>query len=369
MRIKILLLCLFLLLLTGCLPSNIIDDILMVEAEGYDYLGKGQIMGTATMPNYVESGNPGSQGAGLPSTAAMMRYISGVTYDGKSLVDKFQPEGQRQLKIGKIRVMLFDDKLARHGLSKQLDFRNRDPDTPRDLTLAVVEGSTREMLTAADYQTQIPVSRYIQDLIQQNSQQNYPDSDLAQILYSYYGEYMDAFMPIIQKQGDHLALVGVAAFKKDKYVMKIDGDDVFVFKMLFQPFDQGVYDYEFARGKHIALRNVHTSASFKVRNGNSSSPDIYARVKISAQVRQAFPGSISKKNADHITKLLNRHLEWEARQLVHRFQTYRVDPLGLGNTVRSFTYRFDGHSWPDRYPHARFHCRVNVNIVQTGISQ
>lgn len=371
MKIKLIMLSALLLLLTGCLPSNIIDDILMVEAEGYDYLGNSKIMGTITMPNYVESGNPGSQGAGLPSTASMMRYITGITYDGKSLVDHFQPEGQRQIKIGKIRVMLFDEKLARHGLNKQLDFRNRDPDTPRDMTIAVTEGSSKELLTAKDYQTQIPVSRYIQDLILQNTQQNYPDSDLAQILYSYYNDYMDPFMPVIRKNRDHVELTGLAIFKRDKYVMKVDGggDDVFVFKMLLQPFNQGVYDFEFAPGKHIALRNVQTTASYQVKNGNGPSPDIYARVKIAAQVRQAYPGSISKARTTKVEEQLNRHLEWEASQLVKRLQAYKVDPLGLGNTVRSFTYHFNGDSWPDRYPHARFHCNVAVNIVQTGISQ
>lgn len=369
MKMKIIMLCSFLLLLTGCLPSNIIDDILMIEAEGYDYIGNGMIMGTVTMPNYAESGNPGSQGAGLPSTASMMRHISGVTYDGKSLVDKFQPKGQRMIKVGKNRLMLFDKKLAMHSLRKQIDFRNRDPDVPRGLTVAIVEGSTKEMLTAKDYQTQIPVSRYIEDLILQNSQQNYPNTDLAQFLYSYYGDYMDPFMPMLRKQGDHVALIGVAMFRKDKYVMKIGGNDVFVFKMLFQPFNQGVYDFEFAPGKHIALRNVHTTASYQVRDGNSPSPDIYARVKIAAQVRQAYPGSINRFNSNRFAEQLNRHLEWKSTQLVRRFQAYHIDPLGLGDTVRSFTRHFDGDSWPDRYPHARFHCHVAVNIVQTGISQ
>jgi germination protein, Ger(x)C family len=369
MRIRIPVLCFFLVLLTGCLPSTIIDDILMVEAEGYDYIGNGKIIGTVTMPSYVESGNPGGQGGGLPSTASMMRSISGITYDGKSLVDEFQKEGQRQLKIGKIRAMLFNQELAVNGLGKQIDFRNRDPDTPRDLTIAVVEGSAKDLLTAKDYQTQIPISRYIQDLILQNSQQNYPDADLAVFLYRYYGDYMDPFLPVIRKQGDHLELTGIAMFQNDRYVMKIDGDDIFVFKMLLEPFDQGVYDFEFAPGKHIALRNVHTSASFQVKNGNSASPDIYARVRINAQVRQAYPGSISKSNTEAITRLLEKHLEWESSQLVSRFQRQKVDPLGLGNTVRSFTYQFDGSSWPDRYPHAHFHSHIDVNIVQTGISQ
>lgn len=369
LKLKALVILLLLAFLSGCMPTNIIDDILMVEAEGFDYIGHNQIVGTATMPNYVQSGNPGGQGGGLPSTASMMRYVSGVTYDGKSLVDKFQPEGQRKLKVGKLRVMLFDKKLAKHGMRDQIDFRNRDPDTPRDLTIAVVEGSTKKLLTAQDYQTQIPISRYVQDMIQQNNEQNYPSSNVAQFIYSYYGNYMDPFMPLIKKNGNHLEMTGIAIFKKDKYVMKVPNKDTFIFKMLFKKFNQGVYDFEFAPKKHIAIRNVRTTINYKVKDGNSSAPVIYAYIKINGQVRQAHVGSISKSRAYRVEKPLEKQMEQKASKLVRTFQKKGTDPLRLGDTVRSFTYNFDGKSWPERYQNAHFHCQVTVNISQTGISE
>ncbi|BBN99482.1 Ger(x)C family spore germination protein [Sporolactobacillus terrae] len=358
-----------LLLLSGCLPTSVIDDVLLVEAEGIDYLGDGKVMGTVSMPNYAANPNPGSGGAGLPTTASMLRHLSGVTYDGKSLVDRFQPSGQMPLRVGKLRLMLFNTGMAKKGLYKQIDLRNRDPDAPRDMSLAVVEGSCRKMLTSADYQTQIPVSRYIQDMIEQNSEQNYPESTLETFMYAYYGDYMDPFLPMIRKQGDHIEMYGLALFKGDKYVMRLSENRVFTFKMLFQKFSQGVYDYEFAPNKHIALKNVHTNVNYKVKNGNSSSPDIYASVNVRAQIRQANPGSISKSTGQGMEKKLNKHMAKEAVQLVHRFQRKRIDPLQLGQHVRSYTRNFDGKSWPERYPNARFHCKVDVTIRQTGISE
>jgi spore germination protein len=360
---------LVLLLLSGCLPTTIIDDALLVEAEGVDYLGNNKIMGTITMPNYVQSSNPGSSGAGLPTTASMLRYLTGVTYDGKSLVDRFQQSGQMAIRVGKLRLMLFNKPLAKHGLYKQIDLRNRDPDAPRDMNFAIVEGSCRKMLTAADYQTQIPIARYIQDMIEQNNEQNYPASTLETFLYAYYGSYMDPFLPIIRKQGDHIEMRGLALFKNDKYVMRLPENRVFTFKMLFQKFNQGVYDYEYEPNKHIALKNVNTDVRYDVKNGNSSSPDIYAYVTVNAQVRQAYPKSLSKATSPRMEARLNKHMSKESIQLVHRFQKKKIDPLQLGQHVRSYTRNFDGKSWKDRYPNARFHCKVNVTIKQTGISE
>ncbi|WP_139693544.1 Ger(x)C family spore germination protein [Sporolactobacillus terrae] len=358
-----------LLLLSGCLPTSILDDVLLVEAEGIDYLGNEKVMGTITMPNYVENPNPGSAGAGLPTTASMLRHLSGVTYDGKSLVDRFQQSGQMPIRVGKIRLMLFNTAMAKKGLYKQIDLRNRDPDSPRDMNFAVVEGSCRKLLTSADYQTQIPVARYIQDMIEQNTEQNYPESTMESFMYAYYGDYMDPFLPIIRKQGDHIAMHGLALFKNDKYVMRLSENRVFTFKMLFQKFNQGIYDYEFAPNKHIAFKNVHTDVNYKVKNGNSAAPDIYASVNVSAQVRQSYPKTLSKTTGPGMEKKLNKHMAKEAVQLVRRFQRKQIDPLQLGQHVRSYTRNFDGKSWPERYPNARFHCKVDVTIRQTGISE
>lgn len=368
MKVKIIILFSFLLLLSGCLPTNTIDETLMVEGEGFDYIGHGKVIGTIVMPSFVQNSNPGSQGAGMPTTASLIRQLSGVTYDGKSLVDKFQSEGQEVIRVGSMKVMLFNKQFAKHGLSRQFDFRNRDPDVPSAISIAVVDGSAKKLLSATDYQTQIPIARYIQHMIAQNSQQNYPLTNLRYFLDNYYGPYMDPFMPLIRKNGDHLEIKGLALFKHDKYAMSINENTTFIFKMLYQKFDQGVFDFQSAPGKHVALRNVQTTVKYKVTKGNSASPKVVASVKIMGYVRQAYPKAISTATASRMEKEIAASLAEKAEKLVHRFQKKGIDPLRIGDTVRSFTYHFDGKTWKERYPNADFHCRVHVNIIQTGIS-
>lgn len=355
-------------LLGGCLPTNTLDQTSMVEAEGFDYIGNGKVIGTIYMPSFEQTGTQGSQGAGFPSTASMIRTLSGVTYDGKSLVDKFQSEGQEVMRVGAMKAMLFDKKLAKHGLSRQMSFRNRDPDVPSAISIAVVDGSAKQLLRATNYQTQIPVSRYIQHLILQNSQQNYPSTNLRYFLDNYYGAYMDPFMPLIRKNGDHLEIRGLALFRHDKYVTSIPQRKMFLFKMLYEPFNQGVYDYQLPSGKHIALRNVQSSVRYRVKNGNGTSPRIDALVNVKGYIRQADPKTISTTSADRVEKKIAADLSDNAERMVHSFQQKKIDPLRLGDTVRSFTRHFDGKTWGERYPAANFHCRVHLQIIQTGIS-
>lgn len=355
--------------LVGCIPTNTLDQTLMVEGEGFDYIGQGKIIGTVVMPNFDPGSSQGGQeAAGTQSIASMINSLSGVTYDGKSLVDKFQSEGQEVMRVGSLKVMIYDKDLAEHGLSRQMSFRNRDPDVPSAISIAVVDGDAKELLTATDYQTRMPVARYIQHMILQNSQQNYPTTNLRYFLDSYYGDYMDPFMPIIRKDGDHLEMRGLAIFRDDKYVMSIRENKVFLFKMLYEPFNQGFYDCQLPSGKHVVLRNAQTSVKYDVKNGNSASPDIVATATVRGYVRQASPGVIRTDTAKDIEKKIAASLGSNAEEMVRRFQEKGTDPLRLGDTVRSFTRNFDGKTWSKRYPNASFHCQVNVRIIQTGVS-
>lgn len=357
-----------LLLLSGCIQGSIIDDILMAEAEGYDYLGNGKVLGTATMPNYVGGGVSGSGGGGLPSTASMMDSATVITYDGKSLVDKLQSKGQKAIRPGKIRLMLFNKAYLKHGLDKVIHFRNQDPDTGHDFFLAMVDGSARDLLLGK-YQTAIPISRYVYDLIFQNEEKNYPTSSLKTFFYSYYGDYMDPIMPIIKEEKDLIKITGIALFRHDKYAGRINGENkAFVFKTLIENFNLGFYDYEFKPGEHIALENVSSHVHYDVKNGNDPQPDIFVSIQIVGHVRQGNP---LLKHGDYNTTIktgMQKDIEKKIRKMVAGFQKKGIDPIGLGQIVRSYTRHFDGASWKGRYPNAHFHVKTKISIIETGVA-
>ncbi|GGL42591.1 Ger(x)C family spore germination protein [Sporolactobacillus putidus] len=366
---KSLVIIMMLMLLSGCIEDNIIDDILMAEAEGYDYIGNNQVIGTITTPNYAQGGVSGSGGGGLPATASMMSSATTVTYDGRSLAENLQPKGQKKIKVGKLRIMLFNEALLKHGFEKTIHFRNQDPEVGRDMYLAMVDGSTKDLLTAT-YQTAIPISRYVYDLIFQNQQQNFPKNNLSTFLYSYYGRYADPMMPIIKREKDHIVLTGIMFFKHDKYAGRINGQQkAFIFKTLVENFKFGFYDYTFQQNEHAVLENVSSSRQYVVKNGNSATPDIFATIRITGYVRQGSPLLKTKDYNSTIKRGMEKDLEKQIKKMVAGFQKSGIDPIELGQIVRSYTRHFDGASWSDRYPNARFHVKTKINIVETGVSQ
>ncbi|MCO7124907.1 Ger(x)C family spore germination protein [Sporolactobacillus shoreicorticis] len=361
--------CILFLALSGCVQPSIIDDILMAEAEGLDYLGDNKVLGTITVPNYVTGGVSGSGGGGLPATAAMMSSASAITYDGKSLVEKLQVKGQKAIRVGKLRVMLLNKAYLQHGIRKLIEFRNQDPDVGRDLYLIMVDGSTKELLEGT-YQTQIPISRYIYDLIFHNQEKNFPLSNMKIFMYKYYGAHMNAYMPIIKKQGKHIVLTGYALIENNRYAGTVMGDNAnFIFKSLLETVNLGYYDYEYKPGQHFVLEDIQSTISYKVKNGNGAEPKITAQVKMSGNVRQGNPEIKTKNYYTKMKKKLQNHLENRMENMVAAFQKKGVDPIGLGDIARSYTRHFNDSSWEDHYPNAQFRAHVSIDINETGSSE
>ena len=54
---------------------------------------------------------------------------------------------------------------------------------------------------------------------------------------------------------------------------------------------------------------------------------------------------------------------------MRKFQELKIDPLGIGEKVRSHFRNFDKEAWKDRYPTVPVEFDMKVRIVNTGITE
>ncbi|TCP26624.1 spore germination protein [Scopulibacillus darangshiensis] len=368
---KIKKLCLPILLLfipTGCLHSTVIDDIRLVQAIGYDYVGDDLVLSTVAVPNYTMGG--GESGGG-PSSSATTDSFSVISHTGKAIPTKMQTKAQQPLKLGKVNTILFDEDLAKHGIDDFVDYLNRDPVIGRKLYLAVVDGSTQELLSG-QYEESQAVSIYLNDLIKQNIKYNLPRMNLHEFLYSYFGQGKDPILPILKKSGDHIEITGIALFRNGKYVGKIPiPNKTFIFKLMSQPFEGGAYEFYLKNNPsaYISVLNTGSKVTYSVKNGNSASPDILIHVKMKAIITEAPLRSNPKEYINKISKAMEKDIEKQGEQLVEKFQKMSVDPLGLGAKTRSQTRGWDFEKWKDHYPNADVKLKVDIQVKQTGITE
>jgi spore germination protein len=358
MRSRIIVVCLIVFTLTGCVPSTSIEDIMLVEAIGYDYKNKNEIEATAAATIYGSG-----EGGGTSKTEA----FTGSSQTSKDIQRVLQAESPQPIGIGKLKVALYSEKLAEKGIFSYIDSLGRDARIGRLLYIGVVEGKAQDLLTQK-YEASETVSLYLLDLMEQNMKENLPKFNFHDFFYSLHGKGMDPFGPLVKRKDDKIKITGLALFDDDRYIDSISFRDCFVFKMLFESFKNGLYQIKMGES-YAEIQSIHSKVKYKVENGNGRPV-----VKISVNMRGVVEevGGMNLKGKESLKKLektSGEQLEEDALRLIRRFQQKGIDPLRMGDKARHQTRGWSEEKWNQAYPDAQVDVDIKVNIVEMGVRE
>ena len=356
-RMAVALLSLF--LLVGCEQPKVVDDIRIVQALGYDYYDESHILGTITTPIYAHTGGSGQ----VQATADTYSVVSHI---GRTLNTLLESRSEFPLEIGKLLVILYGKDLAKGGLFPYIDVVNRNPDVGRTISLAVVDGRAETILNHK-FTTDQLVSAYLNDLIQHNTKASFPKNNLHEFLYSYFGDGMDPFMPLLKLKQHHVEIEGIALFKGDNYVDYLPFEYAYPFKMMFESFNDGSYEVPINRNHYMSITNISSKVDYKVENASSNRPIIYINVKEKGFLRESSSTMQPKQNIKEIERIMERTLEREGNQILEMLKKLGVDPLRLGDKVRSYDRGWSEEKWRAIYPHVTVKLDVRTTLAQTGI--
>lgn len=355
---RLILLCIV-LLLSGCVPKQIIDEVQLMHAIGFDELPDENIKGTITYPIFNPDGN------------VRVETLTAVSHTSRFIRSKLNTQSPKTLTTGQLRIVLFNDRFAENGVLEIVNSLYRDPNVGNRLYLAVVNGSTNKLLTTNYSAAPLP-SMYITDMLEQNiSTENLPKTNLHVFLYSYYGEGMDPFLPILKAQKKTIQLEGVALFRGDNYVGKLDHKESFAFKVLLEGSKTGHYEVEIKKGKrrgHAVVRNIKGTTTYKVKKVNGV-PQFDVKMKILGELHE-YPHWLNLEEASNIAlveKTFKKQLHGEANTIISKFQRLRVDPLGFGDQVRRREKGWDYKEFQKQYPDIRINVSTEVEVVESGV--
>jgi spore germination protein len=353
--------CCCFMLLSGCVLTETIEDIQIIESIGYDTAEDKKYQLTFALVLFSSS----EKGAQLTSETLSNEDLTGY---GASW--SVQRELSKPIASGKMMVALFGEDLSKKGLTEILDGLRRHTSVGRMVDLCVVEGDAKELLEGQYPQSQT-VSRYLKELIEHNEKANLPITNFHKFLYSYYSKGHDSFLPLVKKHGDKIRLSGLALFKDDKYVDKISGDQLFIFKMLYEEIKKGHYQASI-QGKSdnvIAMETVQTKVKYKIIDGMTQ-PKIQVNVKVKAIINEMASNVElnNKKEELKLEKMLENDLKEKGIQMMGEFQEKGIDPLGIADRARSQTRGWESKKWQEIYPEASVDLNVNVDILETGIA-
>ncbi|MEK4536658.1 Ger(x)C family spore germination protein [Peribacillus sp. FSL K6-1552] len=345
------------LLFNYSIETKILEDIQHVSAIGYDYVDEDRMKGTAAAPFYP---------AGL-DVQPLNAFFTAVGHTVLDILQKQQMESQRRLATGRLQNFLISKDLAKHGVAELTDPLGRSTDIGRDVYMAVVDGSVEELLTFK-YPNAPTSAQYLSDFMERNLKDIVPQPTVHAFLDQYDGFAQDPFLPIIGKKDDHIQYKGLALFKDDLYVGELSNKDSYVFKLFYEKTKTGAYEISFKNKKYIATENIRSKVKYKV-SGSQDNPRVSVHVSLIGEVKDASSVLMKGNTMKEVEQEWSKETTKRAEKMMRKFQELKIDPLGIGEKVRSHFRNFDKEAWKDRYPTVPVEFDMKVRIVNTGITE
>ncbi|MFK9093916.1 Ger(x)C family spore germination protein [Bacillus salipaludis] len=212
--------------LSGCWDRQEVNDLALVTAAGFDKKSDNTIELTALV--FIPKGGGNQQtmeSSSVGSSQTLVRSAVGITI--ADAMAKLQEKLPRQIFWGHTDVFLFDEDLAKEGISKHVDFIMRHPQLRERGQIFVSKQKTKEVLSLLP-----PLERDLSEVLRELSQHrlgmNVTTKILAEMLISDSGDCALPWISILppeeaKNQKQTIAYItGTAIFKKDKMVGLID---------------------------------------------------------------------------------------------------------------------------------------------------
>lgn len=355
-------------ILNGCSQPKTLEKMGMITTLGYD-LEDNQIRSTMLLLQI----DPEAQ-----QNTALLSAKAKTSKGARIKADLISP---KELQSGQLRVALYSEELARHGIINFADTLARDPSIS-DLTyLAVVEGSAYELMKHKNDQFS-DIGQYIYKELDQNIKRELiPSVTLQETMHAYYSEGIDPILPTLKLVDSNVRITGIALMNKDKMVGKLSPYQAFYLNLLNEKYKAGKLEISVSKkglpiSKDAGLPTDLTivldtiKSSSKIKLVNKTIPEFDIAITIQARLLEINQAYELKKpeNVKKLEKSLEKKMKKEVNKLISYTQTIHSDPFGFGETYRkSVRHANLNHSkWHRMYKDSQMNVHVNIKIMRTG---
>jgi spore germination protein len=343
------------LLLTGCLEKEILDDVNIVTAVGYDLENTDQLTGTVVIPVYKPDAPFESEIIEATSTSEV----------SKDILTQLQRKSSDPLVLGKISVVIYSEEIAKKGITNLVDTLQRDASIGSRIYLTVGRDNANSILQGEFGNRE--TGTYLSNLIKHNIEsRDIPKTNLHIFLYDLFAQDSDPFLPILKKGEDKAVEIdGLALFKGDKMVSEIDNRKLIFFKLIADKYTEGSYALELPKKEQVAIKTISSDRKIEVNKKDPSKLKI--KVKISGFVQQYTGKIITPKLKEEMEKAFEKVIEKESKQMIDEFKLLDIDPLGLESLIASHIRGFSKKDWDETYPKLSVDIIAEVQINETGV--
>ncbi|MEH7225804.1 Ger(x)C family spore germination protein [Bacillus sp. JJ1566] len=339
----------------GRITEEIIDEINMVAAVGFDRAEGQKIKGTAVIPVF-------NADKSIDNTS-----FTGESVLAKEIINELQKKSADPLVTGAIRVVIYEDELAKNGILRYIDALQRDASIGSKINLAIIEGKTRDVLekNLGNRGT----GEYLSIMLQHHTKQrDLPRSDLHTFMYRHFMVGMDPYLPILKMVGDKMELTGLGLFQDGKMVSILDEPEMFFFKGMVENYGEGSYTIRLkGTDEYASIKRIKTKRKIEIEDLHGD-PKVNITITLQGILSEFSGQKLTSKTIHKIINELENTIKEKSEGMLKDFQDKNIDPVGIGYIARHSTRGVDFEKWKSDYPNIEIAVHSKVVLTETGIT-
>lgn len=365
------------LFLVGCIESQEIEKLGVINARGMD-IAEGEDLLETTLVVFQFSAQ----------SEKITKIISGKGKTVDGAVEDAEHASVFRLAPGKIKLSLYGKEMAEEGILPLLDSQARDARLPDLMYLAVSKTTAKEVLSVDEEQLSADVGQFLHGLIENHStDHNVPRKTLQDFLRIYYDIGQDNVLPLFEIQNDLPKLSGIALFKADKMVAELSNEETILINLMdrtvkermlelslpIEPFK----DYLEERENGDSEKEVEIAVLIKKGNSKTKMSDeenliFETDTKMELRLLEQSAGIVL--NDAHVIDILEKEIkkDMEARfeKFLSKLQALESDPFGYGRYYRSSQKGKDltRDEWREKFPSIDVKFNVDVEVIRHGVT-
>jgi len=374
MSLKILMLLAILCMLVACGDQRVLESLGFIQTTSYDLYQESDSENTEQEATklLITSTIPRPQSEGLEASRAVM---STTAYTSKEARIKLSSQSELTLVSGQLRNVLFGTSLAKQGIWAHIDTLIRDPSISPRVKVTIVNGRAHDLLKK-EFPQHPRTGQYLDHLLEKEASAHMiPQINLYQFTRDYLDDGIDPIAPIVSYHAEDIVLDGIALFRDDHYVTKIEPDQALVFFFLRGRFKNGDMSVDLStvgrKNEYLMFNSLINKHKIKIAyhpDRDNYQADIY--IKVTGSVLE-YTGTLSLDKEDDqktIEKLVAQYITIKGEEMIALMKENSVDSIGLGKYIRRTLSYDDWKSldWDEVYSNLEVNCHVDVRIKDYG---
>lgn len=372
--LKIVMISLLSLLLVGCIQSQEIEKLGLINAQGVDHSENDQIELTLIVFQFSTK------------SKEITKIISGHGKTIKGAHEDTARSSIYRLVPGKTKIEVYGKEMAEKGILPFLDTQARDTRVPDLMYLSVSNTTAKELLSVDTGEISTDAGQFLHGLIENHAtDHNIPKKSLQDFLRIYYDIGQDNVLPLFEIKENIPKLSAVAVFKGDKFVGELTNEEALLINLMvrtvkekklelslpIEPFDAYLEKREY-RDKEEKVNIVVLIKKGKSKTKLIEKENLVFHTDTTLELRLLEQSAGILLEDAHVIKLLEKEVEKEMEhrfeKLLTKLQKLETDPFGYGLYYKSSDKgkNLTREEWREKFPDIEVKFNVNAKIIRHG---